>query len=105
MARDAKLTRGSVAGHLLRQTAPMVLGVAAIMSVGLADAYFLGRLGRAELAAIGFVFPVTTALASLGVGVIAGVSSVVSRALGEGTSTRRMAARIWASCWAWCSVG
>ncbi len=88
MADDAKLTRGSIAGHLVAQTTPLMLGVAAIISVGLADAYFLGQLGSAELAAIGFVFPVTTALASLGVGVIAGVSSVVSRALGEGNQAK-----------------
>ncbi len=84
MSDTAKLADGSIAGHLWRQTAPIVLGVAAIMSVGIIDAYFLGQLGQRELAAISFIFPVTTALSSLGVGVIAGVSSVVSRALGEG---------------------
>ncbi len=84
MADAAKLAHGSIAGHLVKQTAPTVVGVAAIMSVGLIDAYFVGHLGKDELAAISFVFPVTTALASLGVGVIAGVSSVVSRALGAG---------------------
>jgi putative MATE family efflux protein len=66
----------------------MMLGVAAIMSVGLADAYFVGLLGARKLAAVGFIFPVTMALSSLGVGVIAGVSSVVSRALGAGDSQR-----------------
>ena len=84
----AKLTRGSIGGHLVTQTAPMVLGVAAMMSVGLIDAYFIGRLGSAELAAVSFVFPITTALASLGVGVMVGIASVVSRALGEGDTQR-----------------
>ena len=81
---EAKLTHGSVAGHLVKQTAPITLGVFAIMSIGIIDAYFVGQLGPAELAAISFVFPITTALSSLGVGVIAGTSSVVSRALGAG---------------------
>ena len=81
---EAKLTHGSVAGHLIKQTTPITLGVFAIMSIGIIDAYFVGQLGPAELAAISFVFPVTTALSSLGVGVIAGTSSVVSRALGAG---------------------
>ena len=88
MTGEARLTQGSIARHLFAQTAPMVVGIAALMSVGLADAYFLGQLGSAELAAISFVFPVTTALASLGVGVIAGVSSVVSRALGKGDEAK-----------------
>ncbi len=61
----------------------MLLGIAAIMSVGIIDAYFIGQLGSRELAAVSFIFPITIALSSLGFGVIAGISSVVSRALGE----------------------
>ena len=60
----------------------MVLGVAAIMSVGVIDAYFVGTLGPDPLAAISFVFPVTIALGSLGVGVMVGINSVMSRKLG-----------------------
>ncbi|QWC57524.1 MATE family efflux transporter [Erythrobacter sp. 3-20A1M] len=92
MSETAKLTRGSIPGHLVGQTAPMVIGVAALMSVGLIDAYFVGRLGGAELAAISFIFPITVALSSLGVGVMVGINSVVARALGEGDS--RKAARL-----------
>lgn len=84
----AQLINGSIPGHLVRQTAPGVLGVLAIMSVGVIDAYFIGQLGSDELAAISFIFPVITALSSLGVGIMAGVSSVVSRALGEGDDAR-----------------
>ncbi len=62
----------------------MVIGVAAIMSIGLVDSYFIGQLGSAELAAIAFVFPISVALSSLGVGVMVGINSVVARALGEG---------------------
>ncbi|MCJ8190687.1 MATE family efflux transporter [Sphingomicrobium aestuariivivum] len=80
----AKLATGSIPGHLLTQTLPMMVGGAALMSVGIIDAYFVGQLGADALAAISFIFPVTVALSSLGVGVIAGISSVVSRALGQG---------------------
>lgn len=79
-----KLTRGSIRGHLVTQTTPMIIGVAAIMSIGLVDAYFIGQLGRTELAAISFIFPISVALTSMGVGVMVGVNSVVARALGEG---------------------
>ncbi|MCP5396366.1 MAG: MATE family efflux transporter [Sphingomonadaceae bacterium] len=88
MSEAAKLTRGSISGHLVGQTTPMIIGVAAMMSVGLVDAYFIGQLGSAELAAMSFVFPIVTALASLGVGVMVGINSVVARALGEGDMER-----------------
>ena len=84
MSENAKLTRGSIRSHLVSQTLPMIVGVAAIMSIGLVDAYFIGQLGSAELAAISFVFPVTIALGSMGVGIMVGINSVVARALGEG---------------------
>ena len=84
MSETAKLTRGSIRGHLVTQTAPMILGVAAIMSIGLVDAYFIGQLGSAQLAAISFIFPISVALTSMGVGVMVGINSVVARALGEG---------------------
>lgn len=84
MNETAKLTRGSIRGHLVTQTVPMMIGVAAMMSVGLIDAYFIGQLGAAELAAVGFIFPITIVLSSLGVGVMVGIASVIARALGEG---------------------
>lgn len=83
MSDSAKLTTGSISGHLVSQTAPMLFGIAAIMSIGIVDAYFIGQLGSKELAAVSFIFPITVALSSLGVGVIASISSVVSRALGS----------------------
>jgi putative MATE family efflux protein len=84
----ARFASGSIPRHLVAQTLPMIIGVAAIMSVGLVDAYFIGRLGARELAAVSFIFPVSMALSSLGVGVIAGISSVVSRAIGAGEGER-----------------
>ena len=88
MSDNARLIHGSIPGHLLSQTLPMIVGVAAIMSIGLVDAYFIGQLGSAQLAAISFIFPVTIAMASLGVGVMVGINSVVARALGEGDDDR-----------------
>ncbi|UYH55063.1 MATE family efflux transporter [Qipengyuania sp. SS22] len=88
MSEMAKLTRGSIRGHLVSQTMPMIFGVAAIMSVGLIDAYFIGQLGAQELAAVSFIFPITIALSSLGVGVMVGINSVIARALGEGDVSR-----------------
>ena len=74
MSKQAKLTRGSIPGHLVTQTLPMIIGVAAIMSISLIDAYFIGQLGPDPLAAISFIFPISVALTSLGVGVMVGVA-------------------------------
>jgi putative MATE family efflux protein len=62
----------------------MILGVAGVISVSIADTYFLGRLGTEELAAISFTFPVVLTVTSLGIGLGAGATSVLSRAIGRG---------------------
>lgn len=82
------LTEGPVAGHLARLGLPMVIGVAAVLSVSLADAYFLGQLGTDELAAISFTFPVVLTISSLTIGMSAGATSVASRAIGRGDTER-----------------
>ena len=88
MSENAKLTRGSIRGHLVTQTLPAIIGVAAIMSIGLVDAYFIGQLGQDALAAIAFIFPISVAITSLGVGMMVGIASVISRALGAGDDER-----------------
>lgn len=88
MSEAAKLTRGTIRRHLVTQTLPMVFAVAAIMSIGLVDSYFIGQLGSRELAAISFIFPITMAISSLGVGISVGINSVIARSLGEGDSSR-----------------
>ncbi|MFN3713559.1 MAG: MATE family efflux transporter [Alcanivoracaceae bacterium] len=88
MRRQQDLTNGDVRGHLWRLGLPMVIGIVAVMSIGLADAWFLGQVGTAELAAISFTFPVTFAVASVAIGLGAGASSVVARAIGTGDQHR-----------------
>ena len=84
MSATAKLTTGEIRGHLISQTLPNILGVAALMSVALLNAYYIGLLGSAELAAVAFIFPVVIAISSLGVGVMVGINSVIARSLGAG---------------------
>lgn len=93
MADRRNLKEGSVEGHLAQLGLPMVAGIVAVMSVSLADTYFLSRLGTVPLAAVGFAFPVTLAIMSFGIGLGAGTASVVSRTLGGGNrdDARRLA--------------
>ena len=82
------MTTGPVAGHLARMTLPMVVGILAVLSISVADTYFVAQLGTNELAALSFTFPVVFCMASIGIGLGAGASSVVSRAVGSGDERR-----------------
>ena len=78
------LTEGPIWRALASVSAPMSFGILSVLSVGVIDAYFLGQLGGAPLAAIGFIFPVTAAFASLAIGLSAGANATVSQSLGRG---------------------
>jgi len=80
----ARLTEGDIAPTLVRLTIPMFFGIIAMIAFNLVDTYFVGQLGTRELAAISFTFPVVMILNSLTLGLGAGASAVISRAIGEG---------------------
>lgn len=77
------LTEGSVSKHLVRMTIPMIWGIMAIISFQLVDAYYISRLGTAQLAAISYTFPITYGIFSIFIGFGIATSSVVSRMIGE----------------------
>ena len=84
MANDARaiLIEGSVRRHLINLTVPMVWGLLALMSFNVADTWFVAQLGTEELAAMSFTFPVVNVLTAIGIGIMAGTSSVLARVLG-----------------------
>lgn len=84
MSTEKTLNDGPVGRALWSVSAPMTIGILGVLSVGLADAFFLARDGATSLAAIGFVFPVITALTSLSIGLSAGTNTVISQAIGRG---------------------
>ena len=88
MNDQRNLTTEPVWLNLVRLAGPMMLGIAAVMSVQLVDTYFVGRLGTGPLAALSFSFPIAFTLASLSIGLSAGAASVVSRAVGRGHRRR-----------------
>ena len=85
--RKGNLREGSIAGHLVRLTLPMIWGIAVIVSFHLVDMYFISRLGTEALAAVSFTFPVTYAIFSVSLGFGIAMSSVVSRLIGEDSQT------------------
>ncbi len=76
------MTGGAVAPLLFRLTLPMVGGVMATIGYSVAETWLLARLGPDTLSAASFTFPVNMVIISLAIGLAAGTSAVVARALG-----------------------
>lgn len=92
-SKKRDLTKGPVWKALTAMSAPMSLGIFSVIAVGLADAYFLGQVSGAALAAVGFIYPVITALTSLSIGLSAGANAALSQGIGAGADeedTRRL---------------
>jgi len=81
-AKQKDLTKGPIWKALTTMSAPMSFGIFAVIAVGLADAYFLGQVSGAALAAVGFIYPVITALTSLSIGLSAGANAALSQGIG-----------------------
>ena len=80
--RSARLTQGPVGRHLIDMTVPMLFGITTLMAQSFIDAYFLGMVGDRALAAYSFGFPILMIVTSVAIGLGAGTSSVVARAIG-----------------------
>ena len=81
-SRSARLTEGPVGRHLVNMTLPMLIGITTLMAQSFIDAYFLGIVGDRALAAFSFGYPILMIVTSIAIGLGAGTSSVVARALG-----------------------
>jgi putative MATE family efflux protein len=79
----ARLTQGPVGRHLVDMTVPVIFGVFMMMLQGFVDAWFIGQVGVRELAALSFGFPILMIVTSVAIGLGAGTSSVVARAIGK----------------------
>ncbi|MEE8441062.1 MAG: MATE family efflux transporter, partial [Spirochaetia bacterium] len=84
----AQLTDGNVPRMLIRLTIPMVFGMLSMVLYNLVDTLFVGRLGKDQLAALSFTFPVVLVISSLALGVGMGASAAISRAIGAGDGDR-----------------
>ena len=85
---EARLTEGPVGRHLWELMVPMMIGLLAMISFGLVDAWFVSRLGPLPLAAVSFTQPVGFVVAAVAMGIGVGASSVIARLLGQGAKRR-----------------
>lgn len=77
------LATGPVHQHLIRMALPLTFGIFSTMAFVMVDMYFIGKLGADELAAMGFVSRVAMVLFAVSIGIGAGTSSVLARAVGK----------------------
>ncbi|MBT8082323.1 MAG: MATE family efflux transporter [Gammaproteobacteria bacterium] len=81
-SRPAMLTEGPVGRHIFNMAWPMLVGITMIMAQAFIDTWFLGLVGDDALAAYSFGFPIIMIVMSVAIGLGAGTSSVVARAIG-----------------------
>lgn len=62
----------------------MSLGILGVLAVGLADSFFLARVGPDELAAISYAYPIIFAFSAFSLGLSAGANAALSQAMGRG---------------------
>lgn len=85
---SAKLIQGPIAPLIVKMTLPMLAALSGMLLFNLTDTYFIGQLGKEQLAALTFTFPVVLFFVSLALGIGTGTSAVVSRAIGEGNQQK-----------------
>lgn len=78
------LLEGDVPKHLLRLAFPLALGMLAMNSFSLIDAWFISRLSTHHLAALGFSIPIVMLYMGVIFGLNVGTSAALSRVYGEG---------------------
>jgi len=78
-----RLRHGPILSTLLRMAVPNVLAMSLTVLVGIAETYYVGRLGTTPLAAMALVFPFAMLTQMMSAGAMGGgVSSAIARAFG-----------------------
>ncbi len=86
--REVDLVADPIVPTLTRLTWPMIFGMLGMVVYNLTDTYFIGKLGVAPLAAMGFTFPAVMFISSIVRGIGIGTASLFSRVIvAKDTST------------------
>ncbi len=80
------LTQGSVSKTLTKMTVFTTLGMVSILGFALADAYYVGILGKDYLASISYCVPALLFTTGIGVGIGIGSEAILARLVGENAS-------------------
>jgi len=77
-------TQGSIKRHVMKLSSVMIVGFLAMTLGSLVEVFYLGMVGKLELAAIAFSFPLVMALNGITRGLGVGAASLIARSMGEG---------------------
>src|SRR3954467_10964409 len=81
--RTTRLLEGPIVATLLKLAAPNMVLLLVQSSLGLIEAYWIGRLGTDALAGVALVFPALMLMQMMSAGAMGGgISSAVARAIG-----------------------
>ncbi len=83
MSSKKNLTEGSIPRKLTQLTLPMMLGILSMVAFNLIDTYFVGKLGKTELAALSFTFPIIMVVFSIIQGLGIGATALIARSIGN----------------------
>jgi putative MATE family efflux protein len=77
------LTTAPIAPTLVKLTGPMLIGILSMVGFNIVDTYFVGQLGKNELAALTFTFPVILVIFSVAQGIGIGATALISQSIGK----------------------
>lgn len=80
----ATFIQGSVKKHVAHLSSVMIIGFLAMTIGQLIEIFYIGVVGKLELAAITFMFPISMSLNALTRGIGIGASTLVAQEMGEG---------------------
>src|SRR5258706_8770948 len=87
-AGTTRLLEGPIVPTLLKLAAPNLVLLVVQSSIGLIEAYWIGRLGTDALAGVGLVFPALMLMQMMSAGAMGGgISSAIARAVGARRQT------------------
>lgn len=82
------LTQGRVGATLAKMTMFTTMGMVSILGFALADAYYVGILGKNYLASISYCVPILLFTSGIGVGIGIGAEAILARLVGEGETQK-----------------
>ena len=84
----ASFTEGSINRHVFHLSSIMVAGFLVMTICNLIEIFYIGVLGKIELAAITFMLPVSMSLNALARGIGVGAATLVAQHIGQGDLSR-----------------
>jgi len=84
LSRPATYTEGAIRDHVAKLSSVMILGFLAMTVGQLIEIFYIGKVGKAELAAVTIMFPISMSLNALTRGIGIGAATLIAQSMGAG---------------------